>query len=701
MSRRKAEAPRVFPSPLVPSIETALRREGRRGGHLSLTKWQRMFMITGDASKELWTQFHCNRCGFVRRMAARAAEDIMRRQEQSVVICSMVGMSCYGAEMPELCMWAGEERETPPARQGLETDRKAREFRSLKSEPEDKKRRPELTPRLVKEPFERKAEDGKELTSGLSRAALQFFQTSGRAIPLPKYTGTTSKAVFLSWRRAVESHFETHGVSIEREKVLIAARMLKGEAEKWWNGIWLSGRQATIPIWEEMLRKLRLRFLLLEGEMHTVGQWRRLQQTDTLAAYADYVYRLQALCPMPQGADFKLVFFMGYRRSLQGEVHKYMRQRELTTLSLETRFQIAGDAEWGMKRHDRGDKDSRARKDAGRHHPTDKFGNWEQGNRVSQMTTGEQDSYGGGKQWGDNSNHAWGTKGGRQQWQGGEWIEGERQRRDEAPYNCSREWRGVCWVCDAVGHSWMNCQKKKEGKGCARCGSTAHRLVACPRRTKEGYSVSADVRGIADTGGWNDNKGSGGQGNWGSKPKGDSRSKGSGSKASVGDSEEDLLVFEMGMHLPWAIEGVLKAQTLQYEVTVNRLAMTAMLDSGVSVNAISAAGLDRLGGMLTPTSEQVRFADQWVAQVEGTTRLEIRSKGHVSMLECLVIRQLGSELILGRPWLQEWNPTVDWLTGRLVFSDGVVWRPIKTPLELDAKAVGVHATGTRLSEKAK
>ena len=73
-----------------------------------------------------------------------------------------------------------------------------------------------------------------------------------------------------------------------------------------------------------MIKKLRLRFLLPEGEMQVVGQWRRLRQTDTVAAYSDYVYRLQALSPMPEAASFKLVFY-GLREELQDEVRKYMR----------------------------------------------------------------------------------------------------------------------------------------------------------------------------------------------------------------------------------------------------------------------------------------------------------------------------------------------------------------------------------------
>ena len=39
----------------------------------------------------------------------------------------------------------------------------------------------------------------------------------------------------------------------------------------------------------------------------------------------------------------------------------------------------------------------------------------------------------------------------------------------------------VCWICDAQGHRANVCPKR-QASGCARCGSKAHDLVACPQR---------------------------------------------------------------------------------------------------------------------------------------------------------------------------------------------------------------------------
>ena len=39
----------------------------------------------------------------------------------------------------------------------------------------------------------------------------------------------------------------------------------------------------------------------------------------------------------------------------------------------------------------------------------------------------------------------------------------------------------TCWVCDTQGHRAHECAKR-QATGCARCGSRAHKLIACPQR---------------------------------------------------------------------------------------------------------------------------------------------------------------------------------------------------------------------------
>ena len=81
---------------------------------------------------------------------------------------------------------------------------------------------------------------------GFSTAALRFYRATGRALPLPDYSGVSSEAAYLAWKRGVERHFRTYRVTKESEQVLIAADLLSGEARNWWNGLWIASREGEV-----------------------------------------------------------------------------------------------------------------------------------------------------------------------------------------------------------------------------------------------------------------------------------------------------------------------------------------------------------------------------------------------------------------------------------------------------------------------
>ena len=64
-------------------------------------------------------------------------------------------------------------------------------------------------------------------------------------------------------------------------------------------------------------------------------------------------------------------------------------------------------------------------------------------------------------------------------------------------------------------------------------------------------------------------------------------------------------MFELGVQLPLEVEGVPRAQILEYGVVINRKPVKVMLDSGASVNAVAAEVVDRVGGVITPARERV------------------------------------------------------------------------------------------------
>ena len=105
--------------------------------------------------------------------------------------------------------------------------------------------------------------------------------------------------------------------------------------------------------------------------MRAVGRWRQLQQRGSVAAFADYVYKLQALCPMSQNAEFKLVFY-ALREELQGEVQRHLRQYGVDSLPLDTLFQVASDAELSCGMKSKAEAGEKRQKEGGRIRRTSK-----------------------------------------------------------------------------------------------------------------------------------------------------------------------------------------------------------------------------------------------------------------------------------------------------------------------------------------
>ena len=63
--------------------------------------------------------------------------------------------------------------------------------------------------------------------------------------------------------------------------------------------------------------------------------------------------------------------------------------------------------------------------------------------------------------------------------------------------------------------------------------------------------------------------------------------------------------------------------------------------------------------------------------VRGTTELEIRGPGYKEKVSFWVVQGLGVPVLLGALWLRAWNPTINWQTRELTFSDGVRWKADK------------------------
>ena len=73
-----------------------------------------------------------------------------------------------------------------------------------------------------------------------------------------------------------------------------------------------------------------------------------------------------------------------------------------------------------------------------------------------------------------------------------------------------------------------------------------------------------------------------------------------------------------------------------------------LVDSSTSVNCIDAEVLNTLGGEVQQVAPgRLYFADQRQADVLGTARIQIHSKGHQEVATFWVVKGLGVSALLG------------------------------------------------------
>ena len=214
----------VFPWPWKNAIQMALSKEIiRTGKPMTFLKWGRIFRLLHPESRvNLWAEFVCVKCQNTRRVEATATEALMGAAMKMETVCEIVGAACgqNTAEkilpwMPHKRVWDKEEEEA---------------YHSPRHEEEGRRSRREG--KVLGESWDEDCLD-ESSQAGFSSAAMRFYKATGKAIPLPDFSGTSSEAAFLAWKRGVERHFATYGIERENERVMVAAEMLSGEAKVW------------------------------------------------------------------------------------------------------------------------------------------------------------------------------------------------------------------------------------------------------------------------------------------------------------------------------------------------------------------------------------------------------------------------------------------------------------------------------------
>ena len=420
------------------------------------TTWKQVWKGSLDSGGRMLTvTFDCSNCKMLRKVDIVSVHEIQRLKHEGVCTCAMlVGATCGQSSRG---IFELKPRETDGVKwlDPMETSQDRKEESVISTDDEK----------------ERKMRSSTE-TLGFSAEAKQFYKAQGKNLQPPCYRGESSEVDLFAWKRGIERYFETYGIVIERERVTVAADTLDGEAAKWWNGLWMAERDVTIKTWDDLLERLRERFLPPEGEMQIVGKWRRLHQIGSVASYADYVFRLKALCDMGQPAEFKLVFY-GLQPELQAEVRRHLRQNKVSSLDLEKLFAVALDAEVGLVR--RGNKkEGNERENKGKSEKVhgietegskhSRFNNSQNFNRNKENGKGWQ-YHGSWKDEGTKKDDSRG-QGWNNSYKTDGWSTGYKNSENMGMYSKGGKDASEprkCYICDRSGHSWMYCKERKQG----------------------------------------------------------------------------------------------------------------------------------------------------------------------------------------------------------------------------------------------
>ena len=120
-------------------------------------------------------------------------------------------------------------------------------------------------------------------------------------------------------------------------------------------------------------------------------------------------------------------------------------------------------------------------------------------------------------------------------------------------------------------------------------------------------------------------------------------------------------------------------RALRYVLITTGGNIEVLLDSGADLSLISADAVKKRGIQVEPLEEplQILCADR--SKVRAThciPSLPLTRGPWRDLIRCIIVPNLTVPLILGRDWLQRWNPLIDWVAGTLLLAGpGGPWYP--------------------------
>src|SRR3954463_3250075 len=118
------------------------------------------------------------------------------------------------------------------------------------------------------------------------------------------------------------------------------------------------------------------------------------------------------------------------------------------------------------------------------------------------------------------------------------------------------------------------------------------------------------------------------------------------------------------------ISSLFSKKPMTFKGTLNHAPIKILIDSGAMGNFISKQAVDRFSFALSDVSNiPVVFANGTTGACnKAALAAYLRFKNHEEKIDLRVVSLPHHDIILGQPWLEKWNPDIDWKSHQINFT---------------------------------
>ena len=128
-----------------------------------------------------------------------------------------------------------------------------------------------------------------------------------------------------------------------------------------------------------------------------------------------------------------------------------------------------------------------------------------------------------------------------------------------------------------------------------------------------------------------------------------------------------------------AISSLFTKKPLTFKGTLNHAPIKILIDSGAMGNFVSKQAADRFSFALSDVSNiPVVFANGATGACnKAALAAYLRFENHEENIDLRVVSLPHHDIILGQPWLEKWNPSIDWKNHQINFTSAELEQPLK------------------------